>query len=279
MKETIEKWRRLLTPERRRRMFIEQYLRTSKADPTLGLTRVLSTAEEKIGSRKEVLGFSLPLGSTCCADDRIASPTCRSVCYCFQQYADRGDLLIPLQRKNFALASHPDFDLFMIGAILHSGVSFFKLHIFGDFFDAEYIKSWIRIIRECEHVTFWCYTRAWRVAEWVPYLTEMAAIGNMNLCLSFDGDTGIPPPIPRTKLAWLARHDVNAPPASASPRTVVAFRSSIERVRVNGKNARPRLVKLGGVTVCPHQNGAEDVDLGACVECRICLFNNEREQV
>lgn len=272
MKKTTDRLRRMLTPEERRRMYIERYECANKADPTLGLSRVLSTAEGKIGSRQKALGFSLPLHSTCCADERIASPTCRSVCYCFQQYADRGDLLIPFQKKNFALTSHPDFDVFMIGAILDSGVPFFKLHIFGDFFSAEYIQAWTRIIQECEGVTFWAYTRAWRVPDWVQHLKEMAALKNISLCLSFDDDTGVPPTLPNTRRAWLARHDKNAATASCSPRTVIAFRSSIEKVRIEGRNARPKLLKIGPTTVCPHQNGDEDVDLGTCVECRICLF-------
>ena len=114
-------------------------------------------------------------------------------------------------------------------------------------------------MEECDHVEFWCYTRAWKLNEMVSALTSLAALPNMSMLLSFDRSMTMPPLIPNTRLAWLADTDAEIPQAESA----VVFRARRNRDSIP-------LKVLGDSLVCPHENGTPGGPLD-CVTCRVCL--------
>ena len=143
-------------------------------------------------------------------------------------------------------------------AIQKAQIGFIKLHASGDFFSPEYINAWLTVVKRCADVRFWIYTRAWRVADFLPALTPLAGLPNLQMWFSHDQSSGKPPRIDGVKRAWLSYHD--EPPNTESD---LVFRSSLER---------KRLVKteIGGTFVCPHYNGKERHPAD-CVSCGYCL--------
>ncbi len=227
---------------------------------------LLSTAS-KIGPAKKVRAFNLPLEKTCCASgNRIATDCCRAVCYAPKMSADR-PRVHTFAMKNFTESQLPDFVDRMVQQIKGAGVADFKFHVTGDYYSSEYIDKCGQIIRECSHVTFLSYTRSWRDDRLVPDLWELAALPNMKLFLSFDRQTGVPPAIPGTRLAWMACDDSDHPPVKAH----IAFRATVERTSDRPPNRRYLPLKIMGKTqVCPHQSGAVTPPAD-CVTCRICM--------
>jgi len=226
--------------------------------PHLKITSMLSQAT-KIGDRRKVQAFNQPLERTCCADNRISTVVCRSVCYVSRMVECWGNNVVRRAERNWEIVRRPDFAALAIGAIHASKVEFFRVHVAGDFFSREYINAWVCIAGHCPDVRFWTYTRAWRVIEFRPSLARLAALDNFRLSLSWDRETGTPPFIKRTRTAWLAANDEQIPPAQSS----VAFRASPKR------KSRP-LAILGTTPVCPNHRGISS-ERTTCIECRRCL--------
>lgn len=237
---------------------------------SLQVGKMLSNARAKIGATRVVRAFNLPLTKTCCAKGSgIASPACRAVCYCWNQYKDRTSLLIQ-QERNLRISQRPDFPQLMAGAILsHRTLTTFKFHVFGDIYSVPYARKIAKIVELCPHILFFAYTRSWRVKAFLPALKELASHDNMNLLLSYDDTTGSPPKIKGTALAWMARTDANVPPR----KSLIVFRATDERTmdRPPKRDYLP-LTRIGGTTVCPHENGnSKNVK---CVTCRLCFFKD-----
>lgn len=64
-----------------------------------------------------------------------------------------------------------------------------RLHVSGDFFSVEYVKCWQRMMQDHPHVTFFAYTRSWRVQAIWNALIEAATFPNFTLWLSTDPST------------------------------------------------------------------------------------------
>ncbi len=250
----------------RREFFLRKFRDADRqsADPKI---KAMLSIDEKVGSKELVRAWNLPLDRTCCAKpDTIASSTCRAICYCHNQIKDRKHIY-PAQLRGLAIAERADFADIMIGAIHASAVPNFRVHSFGDFFSLSYIEAWTNIVEECDGVAFLVYTRGWRVPDWIPALTRLAMLPNMHLLLSFDRDTGIPPVIPGTAIAWLAATDNDLPPVKAH----VVFRGTAERTPDRPPNRRYYpLTRIGSSLVCPHDNGQPRT--ADCVGCRHCFF-------
>jgi hypothetical protein len=241
-------------PDGARKSFYIDYLEeTARVLPHLGVASVLSKTS-KIG--ESARSFGLPLAATCCNGCGIAT-ACRHGCYVPKTQEGR-DGIGKRYEKNFQIAQRSDFDILMTGAIQKSGIRFIKLHVSGDFFSVAYIRAWIKVVTRCSHIWYWIYTRAWRVAEFLPALADLAACRNVQMWFSHDYSTGEPPAIEGVRRAWLSFHD-ESPDAPSD----LVFRASLER---------KRLIKteIGGVFVCPHYNGKERSPAD-CVTCGYCL--------
>ncbi len=257
-------------------------MRVDARSPQLRVSKMLSVAS-KLGDPKQVKAFNLPLESTCCSDDpsdTIASSVCRARCY-YAKMVEGRDTVAERARLNFQLAQRTDFQLLLAGAIIKAGVQLIRLQDFGDFYGAEYVKKIAGVAKTCSDVRFLAYTRAWRRSELVEALKKFAALPNVNLLLSADSETGIPPPIPNTKVAWLADHDGAEPPVPVH----VVFRASHEKTP---DGYRTPCTKLNGSTVCLHEDGRysatkktrnssgreRKAKIGPpdCVTCGFCMF-------
>jgi Gene product 88 len=261
----------------RRQAFIQQYKDAARKYPELKIKNMLSK-DSKVGGDQDCRAWNLPLRDTCCAKGSgIASPTCRSICYCQNFYLDRGRILYPKQEKTFKISQLPEFSDIMIGAVHTAAVAHFRLHSFGEFYSLKYMEDWIRIIKECDGVTFLAYTRTWRIAEWLPTLNRLAALPGMNLFFSYDRDTGLPPTIPNVRRAWLAATDNEPPPITPHKQDVI-FRGTAELTEEIPDNRRRYTLaendgNLGGFFTCPHENGKSKTESTKdCVSCRHCFF-------
>lgn len=275
----------------RREHFIRKFREAHEKYPWLNIRTMLSN-DSKVAKNKnkdDAKAWNLPLHKSCCAKGSpIASWTCRSLCYCFGQYADRGEILYPKQARAYRISKLPEFSDVMIGAILDAAVPCFRLHSFGDFFSQKYIAAWVRTVEECDGVQFLAYTRSWRVPEWIPTLKQLAELPNMNLFLSYDRDTGEPPEIHGTGWAWLASTDNDAPPkAPPIDKPFVIFRGTDEASTHRPPRRRYYTLRqiggdLGGYYICPHEDGkhehnqARTIATVDCVTCKHCLFKGRR---
>lgn len=107
-----------------------------------------------------------------------------------------------------------------------------RLHVAGDFFSANYAKTWLRLVSDFEHLTFYGYTRAWTDPEIRRVLTKLRARPNVSLWASSDWTMRSPP------TSWLE--------ARVFPRI---------------DDARSR-----GYVVCPEQLGMKP----SCDICQLC---------
>ncbi len=182
-----------------------------KSCPRLGIPTMLSVTS-KIGEIAR--SFGVPLKDTCCNGSGIAS-ACRHHCYVHKVREGR-DGIEKRYEKNVEVAQRPDFEKLMTGAIQKAGIRHIKLHVSGDFFSTVYINSWTVIARRLPDVVFWIYTRAWRVAEFLPALTNLSACQNVQLWFSHDTTSGEPPLIEGVRRAFLS---------GSSAKSVAAFRA------------------------------------------------------
>jgi len=266
---------------------VESFFRADRAFPNLGLRSMLGTAE-KLGDPRIVRTFSMPLWRTCCADAgsscAVASSVCRARCYFWKMTEGRENVAQRAER-NWLIAQRDDFPRRFAAAVIRSHVECVRVHDFGDFFSVAYIEAIARVVRICREAHFWCYTRAWRVSELIEPFTKMAAEPNFSLLLSADRETGLPPNIPNTRVAWLADDDGAAPSVPVH----VVFRATGERT-ADGDDTP--LIRLGGSPVCPIENGLySETEMDAyartrkrkigpqdCVACGFCLFKEERSR-
>lgn len=208
---------------------------------------------DKIGDAARV--FNLPFPQTCCG----ASLVCRGRCYALGLLGDRLEAgIMERAEKNFRVSQREDFPYLLAGAIeSERGIRFVKAHGWGDFYGADYIRAWARVAALVPSVQFWSYTRAWRKAELVAPLAELASRLNFSLLLSADRETGLPPAIPATRVAWLADTDFDCPPAPV----FIVFRGAVNC-------DSETVLRIADSLVCPTQNGTSNTI--TCDRCRYC---------
>ncbi|MFC1601660.1 hypothetical protein ACFL34_04860 [Candidatus Sumerlaeota bacterium] len=134
-----------------------------------------------------VFNFSLPSHKTCPG----ASPWCLTHCY-----ARRLEQLRPTCRRayeaNLTLAQdQQEFRRVMIG-VLPRILECFRIHVSGDFFDAQYVRCWTEVCAAFPRTRFWAYTRSWAVPELSNALAELRDAPNVQLIASTDRDMALP---------------------------------------------------------------------------------------
>lgn len=274
----VERLQLVTQPHERVSRCIDRLKSAHKQYPSLGIQDMLGQSS-KLGLRRYAAAFNLPLRLTCCDGRGIASSVCVSVCYYHKMlegktYKDANNGRTDLEERaerNFVISQRDDFRELLIAAIHKRRVQLVRIHSFGDFYSSQYVSDWIRSIRSCRRITFLAYTRSWQLPEMIPSLTALAAERNMNLLLSFDPETGVPPEIPNTRRAWLATDDRKLPPV----KSLIVFRSTKEKDQTTRRLTV--VTSMNNCTVCPHQNGRAFSGKNAtCLTCRICMFH-ERE--
>jgi hypothetical protein len=146
---------------------------------------LLQLGNGKLGRAIHV--WSIPAVETCPGSTAV----CRGVCYALQHRFRFASVRRRLD-WNWRQSRRDDFVDRMSGEIRASGVLVLRLHVAGDFYDAQYAQKWLTIVKRSPRVRFFAFTRSWRIPALVPVLKELAACRAMRLWLSTDDETGTP---------------------------------------------------------------------------------------
>jgi hypothetical protein len=220
---------------------------------TLKFSDVFGHGNSKLGN---AITFSLPAVDTCPG----ASEKCKSVCYATKGCFTFKSVEQKLQ-KQWKISQRKDFaDIAIKFLSKRKQGTIFRIHPAGDFYDLLYAVKWWKIIKNSPHITFWCYTRSWRVSKILPALKQLAKLPNCHMWFSCDEETGKPSHIPENvRLAYVSLADDDIP--SYTPD--LFFRDYPLRGSV--------VKHISGTLVCPPENGiSHNVQ---CSKCRICLTN------
>lgn len=213
------------------------------------VTNLLGKGNGKLG--ENIHTFSIPAWDTCPG----RSEAC-SICYARKGWFRIGRMREMLDR-NLEASRADNFADRMIAEIERRWCRVVRIHVSGDFYDPAYASKWVEIAERCPDVTFYCYTRSWRVAEIVPVLEELAALENTRMWYSADDDTGIPERVPcGVRVAYLLRTEDDRGAETVD----LVFRDKPLRTTVSRR--------VGLAMVCPVENGTDaDTDCGRCKVC------------
>ena len=181
---------------------------------------------------------------------------CRSECY-----ARKNRFLFPgvkaALRRNLEAAGREDFAERMVREITACHVKLLRIHVAGDFFEAAYVRKWVAVALATAEVTFFAYTRSWRVETIRRELEAFAALANVHLWYSADRDTGLPAVEPAgVRVAWLETEADEDVPGVVD----LVFRPRRLRRVPNPRVPLP--------LVCPADvEGPRKVTCGSCGEC------------
>ena len=222
------------------------------------LNLLVATSNRKLGRLIHV--FSLPVVETCPG----RTPACEAACY-----AKSGFLAYPSHHRADALrlaaSRGPDFVDRVLAEVLIKYVRVVRIHVSGDFYDAEYTAKWATIAARTGNVRFFAYTRSWRSPDILVELQRLSVLDNVSLWLSADRNSGRPPVVAGARTAlMLDSQDGDDLVAVVQPDLVFRTR----RHRSTGTRS-----KVLNVPVCPHERhpvGAKVVR-PTCSECRLCF--------
>jgi hypothetical protein len=216
---------------------------------------MLTPGNRKLGEHL-IWGFGLPSGlPDLCVG---LSEECLEHCYARHLERLRPDVLAFYER-NLRLSRQADFARRVRYFILAHDIPVVRLHVAGDFYDADYAGKWLWVMRRLPKVRFFFYTRSWREESIRAVLEWMAELGNCRVWYSCDRGTGAPAQVPPpVQLAWLMIHSEDVPPAGVA----LTF-----RVRALRRQARTR---INGVRVCPEEDGVARKVRVTCERCRLC---------
>ena len=216
---------------------------------------MLTRGNHKLGGRL-IWSFSLPSGRP---DICIGmSALCQRHCYARRMERLRPAVLARYE-ANYRLSLDPAFAALVVAFLAWRDISVVRLHVGGDFYSPAYARKWLRVMRRSPHVRFYFYTRAWRVESMRDALDRMAALPNCRAWYSCDRETGVPSDVPPcVRLAWLSAEPGDVPPPSAG----LVFRTRGLR--------REEATHLGGVRVCPAEDGAPRGEPVTCERCGSC---------
>lgn len=67
--------------------------------------------------------------------------------------------------ENLAATLQDDFCIEMIGEIMTSKADIIRIHSAGDFYNREYIAKWLTIMDALPHITFYAYTKSFKMFD------------------------------------------------------------------------------------------------------------------
>lgn len=112
-----------------------------------------------------------------------SSEECRAICYAVRPVKEQGPVL-EMWRSNAGSDVPP----------IPDDAKLIRLHVSGDFDTPEYVHNWEHRMLGRRDVTFWGYTRSWRVPELLPGLERLRALPNVQLFASMDASIPEVPP-------------------------------------------------------------------------------------
>ena len=222
----------------------------------------------KGNSKTECFSFDLPAIDTCPG----RTTECERDCYAANLMRIYKNVDAKY-RRNQEVTYHPGFVDYMVDTI--PADCQFRIHVSGDFFHEDYVSKWIEIATRRPDVTFYAYTRSWRIPRiWLKVLA-LTDLPNVNVNLSVDDETGAPNVIGADALRWCYLTKTDNVPSWIRHDDIV-FRSNHVGHKKRRKNAKakglpmPTLVKRLGGQVCPLEQG-QDIPNFSCAKCRLCV--------
>lgn len=218
--------------------------------------------------------FDLPAKTTCPG----MTKECGSKCYAFNLMRIYKAVAAKYER-NLILADSDKFVAYMIKNIPRRCE--FRIHVSGDFYSAEYIKAWGKIIAKRSDVIFYAYTRSWQIPElWSLLLKLHMHNDNFNLNLSVDDETGAPRVLGAGTFRWCYLTGDDKAPDWIRKGDIV-FRTNYNGQKRRRKNdvkkglnpdiRSPLIHKAGKGTVCPMERGREMPKTFSCATCHLCV--------
>ncbi|SIO63323.1 hypothetical protein SAMN05444166_7312 [Singulisphaera sp. GP187] len=211
---------------------------------------LLTRGNGKLG--EGIHAWSLPAIETCPG----RSDLCTRVCYArsgrFRTRAMQARL-----SGNLSAAQSEDFVVRIAAEVHRRGVHTLRIHVSGDFYDADYVDSWAAIARRCPRTTFYAYTRSWRIPRIAQTLDELVRLPNVRLWYSYDAETGLPTDIPSgVRVAYLQTERDEQPTGDL-----------VFRIRPLRGHPTSRLLHS---VVCPTEIAAPRRPDMTCTSCRLC---------
>lgn len=228
----------------------------------------------KGNDKTQCYSFDLPAVETCPGRTKECSRDCYAV-NLMQAYPSTANKYY----RNYSAVWLPTFVTYMVETIPQDCE--FRIHVSGDFFHSDYVKKWIEICSARPDVTFYSYTRSWRIPEIFFYIQGLHDLPNVNINLSVDDETGAP--TERTmRWCYLTKND--SVPDWIRP-TDIVFRSNHSGRRGNHQWRRkkaleqgldpdkvaPLIHRLGGI-VCPFERGRKLPQGFSCAKCHLCVL-------
>jgi hypothetical protein len=210
--------------------------------------RLLAVGNRKLG--EGVGHFDLPPVISCPG----RTSACLSACY-----ARRGRFRFANVTARLAYcyeqSQRPGFPRKLTAEVRRRGVMHFRWFSSGDVYSAEFARKMLSVMRELPLVTFWLYTRSWRVDDILPALAEMALLPHCSVWFSVDRVSGVPAAVPPgVRLAYMQDRD------GALPGVDLVFRT----------RRALSLPAVGLPMVCPADTPtgrAAETTCGACQHC------------
>lgn len=214
------------------------------------MSNLFRPGNEKTGS--SIHSFNLPRVETC--------PGATELCLkgCYTKKFNRFPQVAPLCRESYEASAGKNFVERAVQEIEDQKISIMRIHVSGDFYSADYVRKWRRIVSATPSVTYYSYTRSWRCQELIRHLESLRRLPNMQLWWSTDREAGQPP---EGRVAYMSTDDEDRPEFGVN----LVF-------RVNRRTLRKT---IRGVRVCPkeacnkgHPEYPRDM---TCGTCRICF--------
>jgi hypothetical protein len=164
-------------------------------------------------------------------------------------------------QRNFEMSKRPGFAQWMTDQIADCDTKVFRIHVAGDFYSTRYLWDWVEVCAALPEITFFGWTRSWRLKEFTPLLHELAKLKNVQFWYSLDRETGYPDKLPkRVRTAYMLLDDEDEPLYKAD----LVFRDGDHQSGVVVK-------KVGGVFVCSAEQGIKHKETMTCTRCRVCF--------
>src|SRR5258708_3809979 len=109
---------------------------------------------------KTIWSFSIPASETCPGKTSL----CDSNCYAQAGYYRFNNMKKGLKEK-YEATLKSDFVEKISTSIKQKKVKYFRIHVAGDFYSAEYTSKWYNIVSLCNDTKFIVYTRSWRIEK------------------------------------------------------------------------------------------------------------------
>jgi hypothetical protein len=136
----------------------------------------------------DVFTFSLPSIISCPGKSHWCNKHCN-----MSKFEKFRPTCLKAYKQNFTITNQTEkFTETVIGTLPRI-LPAFRIHVSGDFYSKNYIKSWIRICNSFSQTKFWAYTRSWAIPELKPSLETLRNLPNVELFASTDPTMSHPP--------------------------------------------------------------------------------------